>query len=177
MDSISHTAVICACEGARVAARIWVRSAGWHKLSWKRAPSAIVPLSARQLAASADRLEPRAAEWPILCACTLHALLRIPRAVAFLENGRGKGAKFKKNFLMKLLGKKRLLAKRLEKRLLENASKLMLCFGIAPLLCALPSFGKWGERATINDNNLLGKPHSDGGDGRIGSPRPMGTCV
>jgi glycerol uptake facilitator-like aquaporin len=49
-DSISHTAVICACEGARVAARIWVRSAGWHKLSWKRAPSAIVPLSARQFA-------------------------------------------------------------------------------------------------------------------------------
>ena len=90
----------------------------------------------------------------------------------------GKGRqKFKKNFLMKLLGKKRLLAKRLEKRLLENTLKLMLCFGIAPLLCALPSFGKWGERATINDNNLLGKPHSDGGDGRIGSPRPMGTCV
>jgi hypothetical protein len=79
-----------------------------------------------------------------LCAGTLHALLRIPRAVAFLENGQGKGAKFKKNFLMKLLGKKRLLAKRLEKAPFGKCLKIDALFWDCASLMCLAFFWKMG---------------------------------
>ena len=78
----------------------------------------------------------------------------------------GKGRKIQKELLNETFGEKAPFSKTPGKapfgKYQTNKKKLMLCFGIAPLLCALHSFGKWGERATINDNNLLGKPHSDG---------------